>query len=41
MDTQLEVYRHSGRLGYGIIAVPLVAVVAALVLSVAYAYADV
>ena len=41
MDTKLAVYQHSGRLGSGVVVVPVAAVIAAVVLSFAYAYADV
>lgn len=37
----INTYRHSGRLGYGIIVIPVVGIVAALLLGVTYAYADV
>ncbi|MHC4674669.1 MAG: hypothetical protein ACYTF1_19355 [Planctomycetota bacterium] len=41
MNEQLEVYKHSGKLGSSIIIVPIVSIIAALILSVAYSYANV
>jgi hypothetical protein len=38
---QLEVYKHSGRLGTGLIVLPVMAVIAAIPLGIAYTYADV
>ncbi|UCF34805.1 MAG: hypothetical protein JSV78_05760 [Phycisphaerales bacterium] len=38
---RLEVYSHSGRLGAGVIVVPLAGIIAAVVLGIAYSYADV
>ena len=36
-----SLYQHSGRLGGGVIVVPVVGILVALVLAIAYAYADV
>ena len=39
MNESINTYRHSGRTGYGIIVIPIVGIVVALILGVAYAYA--
>ncbi|HNO77412.1 MAG TPA: hypothetical protein PKN33_05060 [Phycisphaerae bacterium] len=38
---QLEIYQHSGRLGMGLVVVPLLGIIAAVPLGIAYNYADV